>query len=210
MLETLLLRDKVDSLASRHAARETLDATLLEIRDGLGPVCDDCHRVGWRHERALAVDHVPVTVTIAGSAERDVVLLDRLDERVRVGEVRVGVSATEVRQRLAVLHRGLGQAELLDEDAVGVGAGDTVQAVEEDLERVLVGEEEALDEVEVEDRLEELDVVRDGVDDLDLGGAVGRLADLGQIDLGARRQFLDGADAARRPRRSPIQLRWIQ
>ena len=70
---------------------------------------------------------------------------------------------------------------------MGVGAGDTVQAVEEDLEGVLVGEEEALDEVEVEDRLEELDVVRDGVDDLDLGGAVRRLADLGQIDLGARR-----------------------
>ena len=70
---------------------------------------------------------------------------------------------------------------------MGVGAGDTVQAVEEDLEGVLVGKEEALDEVEVEDRLEELDVVRDGVDDLDLGGAVRRFTDLRQIDLGARR-----------------------
>lgn len=96
-LETLLLGDVVDLRTGRHATRKTLHATLLEVWDRLPcPVCDDRDAVTWRHECALAVDHVPVAVSVARRAERDVVALHVLDQFVRIRQVRVGVSATEV------------------------------------------------------------------------------------------------------------------
>ena len=45
-------------------------------------------------------------------------------------------------------------------------------------------EEEVLDQVEVEDRFEELDVISDGVDDLNLQRAIGSFSNLREVDLG--------------------------
>lgn len=92
------------------------------------------------------------------------------------------MSSTEVREGDCVLDRGRGEAQLVDEDGTTVGAGDTVHAVEEDLERVRVGEQERLDQVEIEDGLQELDVVLDRVDDLDLAWAIGEGAKLGKVN----------------------------
>ena len=50
------------------------------------------------------------------------------------------------------------------------------------LELVRVGVEERLDQVEIKDRLEQLDVIFDGIDDLDFGGTVLCRADLGEVD----------------------------
>lgn len=144
-------------------------------------VSDDGEGVTGRHERAGAVDHVAVTVTVRGSTEVDLVLLDSVDESVGVDKVGVGVEATEVGLRCAVLG-ATSDTKLLLEDLDTVVTGDTVEAVEEDLE-VLVLSEELLDEVEVEDVLEHLDVVLGAVDDLDLKRAVGLGADGGEINL---------------------------
>jgi hypothetical protein len=144
-------------------------------------VCDDGQAVTRRNERVRAVDHVAVAIAITGSAEVDAVLVDRVDERLGVYEVGVGVVAAEVGLGDAVLC-AVGDAELLLEDVDTVGASDTAEAVEEDLEvRVLL--EERLDEVEVEDVLEHLQVVLGGVQDLDLEVAILLRANLAQVDV---------------------------
>ena len=90
--ETFLLRDIVDLRTSGHTARETFDAG-LEVGDRLlSPVGDDSDTVTGSDECALAVDHVPVAVTVAGRTKLDVVALDTLYECVRVREVGVRVT----------------------------------------------------------------------------------------------------------------------
>ena len=66
--------------------------------------------------------------------------------------------AAEIRFGDAVLSTGCGQAELMLEDVDAVEAGDAGEAVEENLE-VWVGGEEGFDERKVEDGLEHGDIV---------------------------------------------------
>jgi hypothetical protein len=181
-LEALLLGHQVYSSGGWHTPCQSEHAVLLEVRDLQSVVCNDGQRVTGRHERVRAVDHVAVTITVGGSSELDAVLVDRLDERVGVDEVRVGVLSTEVGKRFTVLDRGLGQLELVYEDADTVGTRHSAQSVEENLE-VGVGLEVGLDQREVEDLLHVLDVVGDAVDDLDLESAVGLGADGSDVDL---------------------------
>lgn len=180
-LDTLLLGDKVDGARGRHGAGKAVDTLLLEVGDELGVVGNDGERVAGGDERAGTVDHVAVTVTVGGGTEVNAVLLDSIDESLSVDKVGVGVEATEVRLGLAVLGAAL-DTELLLEDLDTVVTGDTVKAVEEDLEVLVLGEE-LLDQVEVEDFLQHLDVVLGAVDDLDLERAVGLGADGGEIDV---------------------------
>ena len=148
-------------LASGHRSSDTLD-TALEIRNRLlCPVGNDRDTIRGSDERALAVDHVPVTITIRRGTKLDILAFHVLHELVRVRKVRVGVASTKVGEWDGVLDGGRRQAELVDENSTAVWAGDTVHTIEEDLELVRVGEEEGLDEVKVKDRLEELDVVLD-------------------------------------------------
>src|SRR4051812_16030253 len=69
VLNTLLLRDKVDRTRSRHASCKTVDALLLEVWDELGMVCNDSQAVTRRHEALRAVDHVAVAVTVRSGAK---------------------------------------------------------------------------------------------------------------------------------------------
>lgn len=82
-------------------------------------------------------------------------------------QVGVRVSPTEVRGWDTVLGGRLGKTKLVDEDSAGVGTGNTVQTIKKDPETFSVGEE-FLDQVKVEDRFEELDVISNRVDDLNL------------------------------------------
>lgn len=145
-------------------------------------VSNDGKGVTGGDERASAVDHVAVTITVRSSTEVDLVLLDSFDESVGVDKVGVGVEAAEVGLGCAVLGATL-DSKLLLEDLNTVVTSDTVEAVEEDLE-VLVLSKELLDEVKVEDVLEHLDVVLGAVDDLDLKRAVGLGANGGQVNVG--------------------------
>lgn len=189
-VEALGRGDEVDGAGGRHAAREAVDALFLEVGDELGMVSNNRQAIARGDEGVGAVDHVAVAVAVAGGAEVDVVRVDDLDEGVGVGEVGVGVAAVEVGRGDAVLG-AVGEAELALEDGLAVGAGDAGEAVEEDLEVLVLGEE-ALDQVEVEDVLQHLKVVGDGVDDLDLEGAVGASADRGDVDLGDVGDFVGG------------------
>lgn len=92
------------------------------------------------------------------------------------------MSSTEVRRGCAVLDGGFGKAEFGEEEGFGVGACDAVKAVKEDFVGG-VGGEEGFDEVKVEDLLEKDNVVCDRIDDGDFQRAIGRLANLGEIDL---------------------------
>ena len=192
-LQALLLSDIVDLRTSGHAARKTLHAALLEVGDRLcRPVGDDRDTVAGRDERALAVDHVAVTITVTRRAELDILLLDTLNEIVCVCKVRVWVSSTEIGERNGVLDGGIRKSEGLNEDGTSVGTRHTVHAIEEHTELVRVGKQERLDKGEVEDRLEELDVVLDRVDNLDLAGAVLEGADLGEVDRGQVNDLVRG------------------
>ncbi len=191
--QALLLRDLVDLCARRHTPSKTLDTTLLEVGNRLSrPVGDDSDTVTGSNERALAVDHVPVTVTVAGRTEVDVLALDALNKFVCVGQIGVGVTTAEVRERYRVLYGSLGETKSIDEDSAAVRTGDTVHAVEENFERVSMRLEEVLDEGEVEDGFEELDVVRHGVDDLDVRGTIGEEALLGEVDRGKLNDLVAG------------------
>lgn len=78
-VKPLSLGDEVDGTAGRHGTSETVDTVLLEVRDKLGVVGDNGEGVTRRDESVGAVDHVSVTVTVRGSTEGDVVLVDNLD-----------------------------------------------------------------------------------------------------------------------------------
>lgn len=88
----------------------------------------------------------------------DLALVYGFDERVRVGEVGVWVTAVEIGRGNAVLGAGGWEAEFVLEDCFSVGACDTVESVEEDFE-VCVGLEEFLDQGEIEDIFQHFDVV---------------------------------------------------
>ena len=184
-LESLLLGDQVNGARGGHGPGETLDAR-LEVGDGLlGPVGNDGDRVGGSDERVLSVDHVSVSITVRGSSKLDVLLVDSLDEVVGVGQVGVRMRTAKVGERHAVLDRRLVESEGLDKDGSTVRASDTVQGVEQDGRLGGSVVEPVLDHVKVKDRLEELEVVGDGVHDGDLEGAVLKLANLGQVELGS-------------------------
>lgn len=103
VLETLLLGNEIDGLAGGHAASKTFDTSLLEVRDGIGPVGDDGHRVRRGNECTLSINHVAVTIAIRGSTEGNVVLLDGIDKGVGISQVGVWVSSAKVRKGDAVL-----------------------------------------------------------------------------------------------------------
>jgi len=149
-------------------------------------VCDDRHRVAGRHECAFAVDHIAVTIAITSRTERDVVSLDLLHERVCICQVRVGVSTTKVGERHTILHGGLRESELADEDGLCVWASNAIQAVKEDLVG-RGGVEERLDQGEVKDLREKDGVVGNRVDNGDFGRAVNEVSDLGQVNLSSPR-----------------------
>ena len=149
VLETFLLGNEINSSAGWHAPCQTLDATLLEVRNVVGPVRDDSNRIAGGDECALSVYHVTITVTIGSCTEGDVVLLNDFDQRVSIRQVGIWVSSTEVGGRHTVLGGRLGKTKLIDEDSVGIGAGNTMQTIEEDPETLSV-EEEVLDQVKVE------------------------------------------------------------
>lgn len=181
-VQALLLGNQVDGAGGRHGAGQAVNTLLLEVGDEVGVVGNDGQGVAGGDESVGAVDHVAVTITVGGSTEGDVVLVNDLDEGVGVGQVGVGVAAVEVGAGDTVLGGAL-ETKLLLEDGGSIRTSDTVQAVKEDLE-IGVGLEELLDEVEIEDVLEHLDVVNSAIDDLNLEGAVGLGADGGDVDIG--------------------------
>jgi len=182
VLETFLLGNKIDGCTGWHTPGQTLDATLLEVRNRLGPVRNDGNRVTGGDERALSVDHVTITVTIGSGTEGNVVLLDSLDQGVSICQVRVGMSSTEVGGWDTILGGRLGETKLVDEDGAGVGTGNTVQAVKKDVETLRVGEE-VLDQLKVEDRFEDFDVISDGINYLNLQRTISGFSDLREVDL---------------------------
>ena len=186
-LKTLSLSDEIDSSRSRHRPRESLDSSLLEVRDRLSPISDDRDGITRSDERSSSVDHVPVTISIRSSSERDLLLLDSSDEVVGVGQVGIGVGSSKVGKRNAVLDGGLSETEGVDEDGSTVRTSDSVESVEEDGGSFVAGGRRSvkvgLDEVEVEDGVEEGHVVGDRVDDLDVDGSDLGGTDLEEVDL---------------------------
>lgn len=181
-VETLGLADEIDGSRSGHGAGETVDAVLLEVGDQVCVVGNDGEGVTRRDKGVGTVNHVTVTITIRGSTEGNVVLVDNFDEGVSIGEVRIRVATVKVGGGFAVLN-GTGEAKLLLEDGLAVGASDTVKTVEEDLE-VWVGDEELLDKLKVEDVLEHGDIIGSAVDNLNFKGAIGLSANGVDVDVG--------------------------
>ena len=182
VLETLLFGNEVDGSASWHAPSQTLDTTLLEVRNRIGPIRNDGNRIAGGNKCALSVDHITITVTIGGCTKGDVVLFDSLDQGVSICQVGVGVSSTEVGRWDTVLCGRFEETELVDEDSAGVWTGNTVQTIEKNPELLSVGEE-VLDQVEVENRFEELDVFSDGINDLNLQRTVSGFSNHREVDL---------------------------
>jgi len=191
-LKTLSLSDEIDSSRGRHRPRETLYSSLLEVRDRVRPIGDDSDGITRSDERSCSVDHVPISVSIRRSSERDLLLLDSSDEVVSVGQVGIGVGSSKVGKRNAVLDGGFSETESIDEDGSTVRTSDSVESVEEDGGRLVAGRgrsvEVGLDEVEVEDGVEEGHVVGNGVDDLDVDGSDLDGTDLEEVDLWWKRK----------------------
>lgn len=182
-LQTLCLGNQVDSTGCGHGAGQTVNTLLLEVGNQLGVVGDDGQAVTGGHKGVSTVDHVAVTVTIASGTEVDTVLVNSLNQLMGIDQVGVRVTTVEVRARDTVHGAAAGQTKLVDEDIDAVGPGDTVHAIKQNLE-VLVGVEELLDQVEVENLLHHLDIVGGRVDNLHLQGAIGLGANTGKINLG--------------------------
>lgn len=180
-VKTLSLGNKVNGTAGRHGTGKTVNTVALEVGNKLGVVGNNGKRVTRRDESVGAVDHVAVTVTIGSSTKGNAVLVDNLDKRVGVGEVRIGVTAVEVGARDAVLD-GASEAKLILEDGLAVGSSDTVETVEEDLE-LGVRVEELLDSGEIENVLQHGGVVGSAVDNLNFERTVGLGANSLEVDI---------------------------
>mmetsp|Transcript_12633 Transcript_12633/g.26643 ORF Transcript_12633/g.26643 Transcript_12633/m.26643 type:complete len:642 (+) Transcript_12633:206-2131(+) len=177
-----LLRHAVQGRGGGHGARQTLDAA-LEVGDGLGVGGDHGDGVGGGDEEVVAQDHVAIAVAVGRRAKHGRRLAEHgRHQLLRVRQVGVGMSPAKVLEGGVVGHGGLGGAELVAEDGLGVGAGDGVQSVK--LHRELGAGQQALDHVEVEALLEELQVVRDAVDHLHLKVVKLGHANLGEVDVG--------------------------
>lgn len=161
---------------------------LLEVGNEVGVVGDDGERVTGRDERISAVNHVAITVTIRGGSERNVVLVDDLDEGVGVGQVGIRVATVEIRARLAVLS-STSKAKLLLKDGLAVRTSDAGQTVKEDLE-VGVGRKELLDSVKVENVLEHGNIVGSAVNDLNLERSIDLCSDSRDVDVGDRSKLV--------------------
>ncbi len=144
---------------------------------------DDRHRVRRRHKRVLAIDHVPIAISIARSAKRDVVLVDGFDEGVGVGQIGIRVASSKIGQGFAVLDGGWGKPEFVDEDGAGVRTCDTMQTVKKDLEVLGVFVQELLDEWEIKYPLEESNVISNRVDDGHFRRPISEFSDFGKIKL---------------------------
>lgn len=181
-LHALGLGNKVNRTRGGHGACETVDTLLLEVGDEVGVVGDDGQAVTGRDEGVGAVDHVAVTITVASSTKVDALGIDHVDEGLGVDEVGVWVVTTKVRLGDAVLSAVL-DAKLLLEDVDCVRAGDTAEAIEQDLE-VGVLLKERPDQIEVEDALQHGEVVFGRVDDFHLEGAGIAGTSLAQVNVG--------------------------
>lgn len=181
-LEAFSLGNIVDRSTRRHTTSETLDTAVLEVRNRCSPIGNDRHRITRGHKRSLAVDHVPIAITIARGTELDVVLLNNLDKAVGIGQVGVGMTSAKVGRGNAVLDGGFGKAELGEEQGFGVRSGNTMQTIEEDF-KFFIRCEEGFDEVKVEDALEQDSIVCDRVEDGDFERSISGVANLVEVDL---------------------------
>ena len=181
-LQTLRLGDQVHGSRGGHGAGKAVDTLVLEPGDELGVVRNDSQAVTGRHKGVGAVDHVTVTVTVTGSAKVNTVLVHVLDELVGIHQVGVRVTTAKVRLRHTVHRAAARQSQLLDEDIDAVGACHTVHTIKEDLE-VLVGAQELLDQIEIEDLLQHGHIVRSRVDNLDLQWAIGLASNVRDLDV---------------------------
>lgn len=182
-LQTLGLGDQIYGPGGGHGPRQAIDTLLLEPGDKFGVVRNDGQAVTRGDEGVGTVDHVAVTVTIAGSTKVNAFLIYGLYQLMGVDQVGVRVAAVEVRAGDAVHGAVLGQTQLLDEDVHTIGTSHTVHTVKQHLE-VLVGAEELLDQIKVKDLLQHLEVIGGGVNDLDLQGTIGLGANGGGVDIG--------------------------
>ena len=110
-----------------------------------------------------------------------------------IGQVGVRVPSAEVGGWNAVLGGRLRETELFYEDGMGVWTGNAVQPIEQDVETLRMGKE-VLDQVKVEDRFEELDIISDGINDLNLQGSISSFSNLREVDLntGAQLRYCHG------------------
>jgi len=191
IFQTLLLSDEINGLARRHAPCQSLNAALLEVRDGISPVGNNSDRVRGRDKGILAVDHIPISVAIAGSTEGDIVRVDRLDEGVGIRQVGVRVSSAKVWKCDTVLDGRLWKTKGFHEESPGVRSSDAMKTVKEDLEIFGVRLQKVLDQREVEDFLEQNDIVFHRVDDGHFARTELRIANLGKIELKCRSSVQD-------------------
>ena len=187
VLEALLLGNEINCCAGWHTPGQSLDTTLFEVRDRIGPVRNYGNGVAGGDKCALSVDHVTVTIAIGGSTKGNAVLLNGVNQAFSISQVGVGVATAEVGGRNTVLGGRIRETEFGDEDGAGVWAGNTVETVEEDAKALGMGEE-FLDQGEVKDRFEELDVISNGVNDLNLQRAISGFSNLREVDLDAKSQ----------------------
>lgn len=143
---------------------------------------DDGETVTGRDKGVGAIDHVAITVAIAGGTEMDAVFIDGGNKRVCVDEIGIRVSAAKIRRWDAILGAARRQREFLFEDGNAIRTGDAVESIEEDFE-VFVGGEEVFDHRKVEDVFQHFDVVGDRVDDFHFEGAIGLGANGGHVNV---------------------------
>ena len=127
---------------------------------------DEGQRVAGRDEEFATEYEVAVAVAVAGSAEVGRVVAEQsLDQLRSVDEIRVGVMAAEVRQRLSVDDCACGRAQSFLDDVSRVRACDGAHRVEAHAEAAA---EERAQPFEVEQLLHDRRVVFERVDDDDL------------------------------------------
>ena len=93
------------------------------------------------------------------------------------------MTSSEVRQWYTVLDGGQREPELVDEDGAGVGTGDTVQTIKENLEVHCMFIQELFDQREIENSFEQSNVIGNRVNDGYFGSSESKLSSFGKVNL---------------------------
>ena len=171
----------IDGLAGRHRACDP-GKTLCVGRYMVGIGGEQGQAVAGCDIKVPAKNHVAVAVAVrCGTEVGRIVAAHRRHQFFRVYQIRIGMRAAEIRQRLTTQYRAGRCAQPVLQNLFRIGAGDCIHRIEAHAERAR-GEQFA-HRIEIEQLLHQFGVISDRIENIDDHVTESLLTDKVEIDV---------------------------